>query len=389
MGTRSLLCSRLYGHVLILRVNKQLRMKYMATILLTKIKTTLRSTTSLPLVGSFINKRRYLFSKYDQGIKLDEESWYSVTPESMGEYLAERVNEVFPDQEVNVLDAFAGCGGNIIQFARACTKVYGCEIDQTKINYCHHNCSIYGVTNYKVCLKDYLKSTAKDFDNNKINAVFLSPPWGGVGYTQMDKYKFEYMHPNFNDTLTKSLEFSGNLILFIPRNTDVKEICSVLSIYAEKMNSMGRKNEIAIEIERLGHQAGATSVLVVYTGELARVNNEEICQHLCDHYLNLPTEQESAIECVSNLLALLDMKGPSYFTNDVFLRKGQAAISAETVVDKKIKQLSKDEKEIFTQIKAGYMYSDGYEDHNEEAKIMDSDPHPSKAKKWWVKSSEG
>lgn len=83
----------------------------------------------------FYKKRRYLFSKYDQGIKLDEESWYSVTPESVGEYVAERINATFPGQEVNVLDAFAGCGGNIIQFGKICNQVFGCEIDETKISY--------------------------------------------------------------------------------------------------------------------------------------------------------------------------------------------------------------------------------------------------------------
>jgi trimethylguanosine synthase len=84
------------------------------------------------------------------GIQLDEESWYSVTPESFGEYMANRVVETFPNQEVNVLDAFAGCGGNIIQFAKACNKVYGCEIDPVKIGYCDNNCKIYEVSNYKV-----------------------------------------------------------------------------------------------------------------------------------------------------------------------------------------------------------------------------------------------
>jgi hypothetical protein len=56
----------------------------------------------------FYKKRRYLFSRYDMGIKLDEESWYSVTPESLGEYVAEKVAARFPDQEINVIDAFAG-----------------------------------------------------------------------------------------------------------------------------------------------------------------------------------------------------------------------------------------------------------------------------------------
>lgn len=249
----------------------------------------------------FYKKRRYLFSKYDQGILLDEESWYSVTPESVGEYIADKVVKAFPNQEVNVLDAFAGCGGNIIQFAKVCNNVFGCEIDETKIAYCKNNCKIYEVSNYKVCHRDYLEATAEDFDNKTINAVFLSPPWGGVGYTQMHKYKFEYMHPNFNDTLSKSLEFSKNLILYIPRNTDVTEICSVLSIYANKMSEMGREHEIRFEIERLGHQNGATSVLVVYTGDLADIPNDEICDHLCENYLNLPTDETSAMNCMMDL----------------------------------------------------------------------------------------
>lgn len=137
-----------------------------------------------------------------------------------------------------------------------------------------------------------------DFDNDKLNAVFLSPPWGGVGYTQMEKYKFEYMHPNFNDTLTKSLEYSNNLILYIPRNTDVKEICSVLSVYAQKLNNQGRQNEIVFEIERLGHQHAATSVLIIYTNELANIENYEICDHLCENYLNLPQDAKIAEEYI-------------------------------------------------------------------------------------------
>lgn len=250
------------------------------------------------ILRNFTNKRRYLFSKYDQGIQLDEESWYSVTPESVGEYIAEKIISKFPKQEVKVLDAFAGCGGNIIQFGKQCHKVYGCEIDQTKIDYCDSNWKIYDITNYKICLKDYLESTIQDFENEKLNAVFLSPPWGGVGYTQMEKYKFEYMHPNFNDTLTKSLEYSNNLILYIPRNTDVKEICSVLSVYAQKLNNQGRKNEIVFEIERLGHQHAATSVLIIYTNELANIENYEICDHLCENYLNLPQDAKIAEEYI-------------------------------------------------------------------------------------------
>jgi hypothetical protein len=149
--------------------------------------------------------------------------------------------------------------------------------------------------------KDYLETTAEDFDNKKINAVFLSPPWGGVGYGQMEKYKFDYMHPHINDILSKSLEFSRNLILYIPRNTDVQEICTVLSAYSDKISTPGEENELVFEIERLGHHQSATSVLAVYTGELAQIPRAEIYQHMCEKYFDLPPETDSALENVEDM----------------------------------------------------------------------------------------
>jgi trimethylguanosine synthase len=49
-----------------------------------------------------------LFSKYDEGILLDKESWFSVTPEKVAEYIAKR----FSDK--NVIDGCCGVGGNAI-----------------------------------------------------------------------------------------------------------------------------------------------------------------------------------------------------------------------------------------------------------------------------------
>lgn len=36
-------------------------------------------------------QRKRLFSRYDSGIQLDKESWYSVTPEAIAKHHAERV----------------------------------------------------------------------------------------------------------------------------------------------------------------------------------------------------------------------------------------------------------------------------------------------------------
>lgn len=61
-------------------------------------------------------KRFSLFSLFDQGVKLDKESWFSVTPEKVAAHTAERLKCDI------VIDAFCGCGGNTIQFALTCKK---------------------------------------------------------------------------------------------------------------------------------------------------------------------------------------------------------------------------------------------------------------------------
>lgn len=125
----------------------------------------------------------------------------------------------------------------------------------------------------------------------------------------MKKYKFEYMHPNFNDILSKSLEFTDSLILYIPRNTDVTEICSILSIYADKLNEMGRANEVRFEIERLGHHHGATSMLVIYTGQLADIKNSEIVDHILEEYLEVPDDAAATEKVILDLSKCLVSHG--------------------------------------------------------------------------------
>lgn len=65
-----------------------------------------------PKIKKYWLQRYSLFSKYDQGIQMDEEGWFSVTPEEIAVRHAQR--------SVSggvVVDCFAGMGGNSIQFA--------------------------------------------------------------------------------------------------------------------------------------------------------------------------------------------------------------------------------------------------------------------------------
>ena len=62
----------------------------------------------------FHRLRYYLFSKFDRGIKIDEESWYSITPETIAKHVANRVVEVYGEGNANVIDGCSGVGGNLI-----------------------------------------------------------------------------------------------------------------------------------------------------------------------------------------------------------------------------------------------------------------------------------
>ena len=62
----------------------------------------------------FHKHRYYLFSKFDRGVKIDEESWYSITPENVAKHVANRVCSVFSEQNTNAMDGFCGVGGNLI-----------------------------------------------------------------------------------------------------------------------------------------------------------------------------------------------------------------------------------------------------------------------------------
>ncbi|XP_069702009.1 uncharacterized protein Tgs1 isoform X2 [Periplaneta americana] len=162
--------------------------------------------------------RRYqLFSKFDEGIKLDEESWFSVTPERIAGHIAERCRCDI------VVDAFCGAGGNSIQFAFTCARVIAIDIDPQKIALARHNADVYGVA-------DRIEFVVGDFmslaPSLQADVVFLSPPWGGPQYLTVDAYDLEsIMHPVGGSQLYKiSSGITENIAYYVPRNVNTDQL---------------------------------------------------------------------------------------------------------------------------------------------------------------------
>ncbi|KAL4235706.1 Trimethylguanosine synthase [Mactra antiquata] len=129
-------------------------------------------------------QRYRLFSRFDEGIKLDREGWFSVTPEKIAEHIADRC------QCDVVIDAFCGVGGNTIQFAYTCERVIAIDIDPVKIELARHNACVYGVDDrVEFIVGDYLKLAPSLHGD----VVFLSPPWGGPQYLNADVFDLKTM----------------------------------------------------------------------------------------------------------------------------------------------------------------------------------------------------
>ncbi|XP_020206108.1 uncharacterized protein LOC109791250 isoform X2 [Cajanus cajan] len=195
-------------------------------------------------IGKYWCQRYTLFSRYDDGVKMDEEGWFSVTPEAIAQYQAIRCATGV------IIDGFTGVGGNAIQFAQKCRHVIGIDIDPLKIEYARHNAGIYEVD-------DQIDFIVGDFfllaPKLKADTVFLSPPWGGPDYTKATIYDMKTMlRPHDGYTLFKvAKEIASRIVMFLPKNINFNQLaelsllsCPPWSLEVEKVYLNGKLKAI-------------------------------------------------------------------------------------------------------------------------------------------------
>jgi trimethylguanosine synthase len=212
-------------------------------------------------------QRRRLFSRFDDGIQLDKEGWFSVTPEAIANHIAKRVVEETSPQTssegIIVLDSFCGCGGNAIAFARRpeVSLVVCVDTDLSKLEMAAKNASVYNIDSEKLLfvhdnailvLSMYSngeksahqassKSNAEEPTKlhgysfkgplpERLDCIFLSPPWGGSDYLTVGKRHFFLTHISIQgvddssatidgeELLTMAQKAVQQVVYFLPRN---------------------------------------------------------------------------------------------------------------------------------------------------------------------------
>ncbi|CAN8001747.1 unnamed protein product [Ixodes hexagonus] len=175
-----------------------------------------------PHLKKYWAQRYRLFSKFDKGIELDEESWFSVTPEGIAKHIARRC------QSDVVIDAFCGAGGNTIQFALVSRLVIAVDIDPKKIELARKNAAVYGVLDrIQFVLGDFLELAPR----LRGDVVFLSMPWGGPEYQQSGSFDIRHIKPDIYpfETFALCQGITKNIGLLMPRNTNADQLAELAS----------------------------------------------------------------------------------------------------------------------------------------------------------------
>ncbi|KAF8410072.1 hypothetical protein HHK36_002594 [Tetracentron sinense] len=188
-------------------------------------------------------QRYLLFSRFDDGIKMDKEGWFSVTPEPIARHHASRCGSGI------IIDCFTGVGGNAIQFANRSNHVIAIDIDPQKIDYAQHNAAIYGVDDRIDFIKgDYFQLAPKlkialniidvdaedddgtdEIDKLQADTAFLSPPWGGPDYAKVETYNIMTMlQPHDGSFLFNTARgIASRIVMFLPRNVDLNQLAEL------------------------------------------------------------------------------------------------------------------------------------------------------------------
>lgn len=190
--------------------------------------------------------RYNLFSKFTRGILLDEESFYSACPEVLSVHIARRCHGK------TAIDPFCGAGGNIIQLAKTRKNCIAMDIDANKIFMAKNNAQVYGVQNkIKFETRDFFETV----DRPKADVLYMSPPWGGPDYLNIDVFKLSHMFRSQGGgqrLLQIAREISPKVAIHLPRNIDIKECVAIAEylnferIKIEKNIIQGKLNSITI-----------------------------------------------------------------------------------------------------------------------------------------------
>ena len=226
-------------------------------------------------LSKYWHQRYQLFSKFDDGIQMDREGWFSVTPEKIAMQIAEACRCDI------IVDAFCGVGGNAIQFAQTCNRVIAIDTCEERLRMARHNAEIYGVSDRI----DFILGSFFDVADRLAgvaDVVFLSPPWGGPEYLGQESYDLESMmmpsQGGAKAILETAQKITPNIAFFIPRNSNLDQIKSwnlPCRVQANWLTAEPVKPQNSKKRKRYSNNIRKIKALTIYFGPFLLEENDE------------------------------------------------------------------------------------------------------------------
>lgn len=96
------------------------------------------------------------------------------------------------------------------------------DIDPKKIECARNNAKVYGVEDkIEFMIGDFLELAPK----LKADVVFLSPPWGGPGYSKSRVFDIKWLLPvDGKDIYETARRISTSVAYFLPKNVNVRQV---------------------------------------------------------------------------------------------------------------------------------------------------------------------
>ncbi len=137
-----------------------------------------------------------------------------------------------------IVEGAAGLGGNLLNFTTVFKNVIGIECDHTTFLALENNCEIYKKTlpkKYKANLEliedTIIKAIPIINTKYKIDAIFMSPPWGGINYTNATNVTYYLDNKPLWIIVDYLLSYTQLIYLDLGKNINMNELLSHLKGY--------------------------------------------------------------------------------------------------------------------------------------------------------------
>ncbi|VDQ16342.1 unnamed protein product [Trichobilharzia regenti] len=151
--------------------------------------------------------------------------------------------------------------------------VVAVECDPIRIAMATHNAEIYGVGHLIEFVCDDYFTWSQSPKKTEYMAAFMSPPWGGPSYLDLDSFelsniKFQNSDTDFWSALYLALVLAnGNAAVYLPRNTNIANFVKISTKCVKELRT--DPLNIEFELDLINSKAKA---LTVYFGALANCN---------------------------------------------------------------------------------------------------------------------